>query len=402
MFQDEISSANEKLIEENDRIADLKMNVGNFISNSEILLVKAFFIKSAEENGIEYVFQENQLAKLKLKNKKMYICFFTAQNYRNQYNLLRNFVNECCDDDNGRKESDMKYVMIDADILEILVKQELSSESLPRHPLYIFVNNKYQEDPKTKPGHKVTPSYVLLDGDIPIVGDEAKKAKSGQYKNRIYDAKRMLGKKFSHSSIQQGKKCWPFEVRADIHDRPLIHTENYKDKWIYPEQISAFVLERMKQIVENFHLGTKEQITDAVITVPAHFNDAEREATKHAAELAGINVLRLLSEPSAAGLAFCYHKQQFLERSVLVYDLGGGTFDVSVMKINQGHINVQAVGGDSYLGGNDFDDRLLKYCIGKFRILFKENLSTNANAVRRLRNACITAKEHLSGASTYQ
>uniref|UniRef100_A0AC35FZT0 Uncharacterized protein n=1 Tax=Panagrolaimus sp. PS1159 TaxID=55785 RepID=A0AC35FZT0_9BILA len=439
LFQDKDPSANKRLEVESTRIADLKQNVLIFISSSDKLIVKSIFIKTAEEYNVTYISQESQLAKLKLGNKKLYVCFFSAHNYYTHYELLTNFIQESNSNRGSPCSNTMIYILIDADILSNVVKQELKLNDLPKHPLYIYENNKYQEDPKTKPvsrkhniavgidlgttnscvavygnngvevlanhsGSKVTPSFVVFDGFEVVVGNEAKYAKPDKYKNRIYDTKRMIGKSFSDPALQKDKKTWPFKIVPDSQGRPKIHIENFKNEehWFYPENISAFILRKMKEIVEQLYLGTGEEVTEAVITVPAYFNDAQRNATKLAAEMAGLRVLRLLNEPSAAGLAFSYHKQIFLERKVLVYDLGGGTFDVSIMVINQGQIEVKAVAGDTHLGGNDFDQLLLEFCIEKFQQQTRQNIKDNPNAIRKLRNASIIAKEHLSTSLKYE
>uniref|UniRef100_A0A914R5A9 SNTX MACPF/CDC-like domain-containing protein n=1 Tax=Panagrolaimus davidi TaxID=227884 RepID=A0A914R5A9_9BILA len=407
LVQDEISSANDLLNQENTVIADLKRRVHIFISSSDKLISKLIFIKNAEENSVKYVHQENQLAQLKLQTKKLYICFISAQNYHSSFNLLRKFVQE-------KKDAEMKYVMIDADLLCEVVKRELGMKKLPQHPLYIFSNGKYEEDPKTRKapckhqvsvgidlgttnscvavyskngvevladdlGHKVVPSYVFLEGNTAVVG-------------QITDAKRMLGKKFNDLSIQKDKKTWPFEIGHDTHERPKIHVKNYKDEWVFPENISALVLGKMKEIVETFHLKDNEKLLDAVITVPAYFNDVQKEATKYAAKLAGLNVLKLLNESSAAGLAFSYQDREFRERTVFIYDFGGGTIDVLSLKINHGQINVPILHVKNYKEGRVFPEKLSAFVWGKMKKIVELNSKDN----EKLLDAVITVPAYFN------
>ena len=212
----------------------------------------------------------------------------------------------------------------------------------------------------------------------------------------------MIGKKHSDPSLQSDLENlkWPFTVHSD-NDRPTIQIKNFQNKTQYfsPEQISSSVLNKMKSIAEEFHLGHGKTLDQAVITVPAYFNDDQKQATIVAARLAGLNVLRLLSEPSAAGLAFCYQrlkKNLYTEQNILVYDLGGGTFDVSIMQMIGGRIDVKVTSGDTHLGGNDFDGKLIDFCVRKFEEDTGEDISSDRKALWKLRTACITAKELLS------
>jgi heat shock protein 1/8 len=250
-------------------------------------------------------------------------------------------------------------------------------------------------------GDRTTPSYVLFLDNKPIVGKGAKTTNSKNTKQLVYDAKRMLGKKFTDTTLKKDLKDmkWPFIVKVDDEQRPRIHIDKFQDRshQFLPEQISAYVLQKMKKVAEEFHLGPGKALESAVITVPAYFNDDQKQATKAAAEMAGLKVLRLLSEPSAAGLAFCYQRlkeELHHEHTILVYDLGGGTFDVSIMKIVNGQIEVKITDGDTHLGGNDFDANLIEFCTNKVH----ENISENKKALWKLRSACIVAKEYLSNA----
>jgi heat shock protein 1/8 len=253
-------------------------------------------------------------------------------------------------------------------------------------------------------GSRTTPSFVLINDDEIRVGKSAKEANVKNSQNLVYDAKRMIGKVHSDKDLQSDISTlkWPFKVDKDTYDRPILNIPNLKTrvKKVYlPEEISAFVLQEIKNVVEDLHLGHGKNLADAVITVPAYFNDSQKKATEDAANLAGLKVLKLLSEPSAAGLAFCYQRLKedlSNEHTILVYDLGGGTFDVSIMYICNGQIEVKCVNGDTHLGGNDFDARLIEFLIKKFKEKSDEDVKNNKKALWKLRDAAIKAKEHLS------
>lgn len=216
-------------------------------------------------------------------------------------------------------------------------------------------------------------------------------------KNTVFDAKRLIGRKFDDQKIQEDLKHWPFTVLND-GGKPKIQVE-YKGeiKKFAPEEISSMVLTKMREIADTF-LGRK--VTDAVVTVPAYFNDSQRQATKDAGAIAGLNVLRIINEPTAAALAYGLDKNLKGEKNVLIFDLGGGTFDVSILAIDEGSLfQVKSTAGDTHLGGEDFDNRLVNHFIQEFKRKHNKDLSNNTRAVRRLRTACERAKRTLSSST---
>merc|ERR1711976_540182 len=196
-------------------------------------------------------------------------------------------------------------------------------------------------------------------------------------------------------------KLWPFDVQGGHEGKPMISVQHQgEQKQFHPEEISAMVLTKMKETAEQY-LG--EGVTDAVITVPAYFNDAQRQATKDAGTVAGLNVLRVINEPTAAAIAYGLDKKGSSgesEKNVLIFDLGGGTFDVSVLSIDDGMFEVKATAGDTHLGGEDFDNRLVEYFTAEFKRKYKKDLTHNKRALRRLRTACERAKRTLSASAT--
>ncbi|KAK0055567.1 heat shock protein 70 A1 [Biomphalaria pfeifferi] len=246
-------------------------------------------------------------------------------------------------------------------------------------------------------GNRTTPSYVAFTDAERLVGDAAKNQAAMNPSNTIFDAKRLIGRKFSDKTVQADMKHWPFTV-VEVDGRPKIKAE-YKgeQKLFAPEEISSMVLTKMKETAEAY-LGGK--VTDAVITVPAYFNDAQRQATKDAGAIAGLNVLRIINEPTAAALAYGLDKGERGEKNVLIFDLGGGTFDVSVLTIDEGSMfEVKATAGDTHLGGEDFDNRLVAHFMEEFKRKFNKDMSKNPRAVRRLRTACERAKRTLSSST---
>uniref|UniRef100_A0A3Q3MRE3 Heat shock protein family A (Hsp70) member 2 n=1 Tax=Labrus bergylta TaxID=56723 RepID=A0A3Q3MRE3_9LABR len=232
-------------------------------------------------------------------------------------------------------------------------------------------------------GNRTTPSYVAFTDTERLIGDAAKNQVALNPSNTVFDAKRLIGRKMDDPVVQADMKHWPFNVVTD-GGRPKIQVE-YKgeNKSFYPEEISSMVLVKMKEIAEAY-LGQK--VSNAVITVPAYFNDSQRQATKDAGVIAGLNVLRIINEPTAAAIAYGLDKGKSRERNVLIFDLGGGTFDVSIMTIEDGIFEVKSTAGDTHLGGEDFDNRM-------------KDISQNKRALRRLRTACERAKRTLSSSS---
>uniref|UniRef100_A0A4W2C164 Heat shock protein family A (Hsp70) member 1B n=10 Tax=Artiodactyla TaxID=91561 RepID=A0A4W2C164_BOBOX len=245
-------------------------------------------------------------------------------------------------------------------------------------------------------GNRTTPSYVAFTDTERLIGDAAKNQVALNPQNTVFDAKRLIGRKFGDPVVQSDMKHWPFRVIND-GDKPKVQV-SYKGetKAFYPEEISSMVLTKMKEIAEAY-LG--HPVTNAVITVPAYFNDSQRQATKDAGVIAGLNVLRIINEPTAAAIAYGLDRTGKGERNVLIFDLGGGTFDVSILTIDDGIFEVKATAGDTHLGGEDFDNRLVNHFVEEFKRKHKKDISQNKRAVRRLRTACERAKRTLSSST---
>lgn len=248
-------------------------------------------------------------------------------------------------------------------------------------------------------GNRTTPSYVSFNDSERLVGDAAKNQASSNPENTIFDVKRLLGRKFNDASVQSDMKHFPFSV-IDSGGLPKIQAK-YKSelKTFTPEEISSMILVKMKEIAEAY-IG--KEVKDAVITVPAYFNDAQRQATKDAGVIAGLNVTRIINEPTAAAIAYGLDKKSSGEKNVLIYDLGGGTFDVSLLTIDDGIFEVKATAGDTHLGGEDFDNILVNHFVNEFKRKHKKDMSQNQRALRRMRNACEKAKRTLSSSTTAQ
>uniref|UniRef100_A0A8B9JJ77 Heat shock cognate 71 kDa protein n=1 Tax=Astyanax mexicanus TaxID=7994 RepID=A0A8B9JJ77_ASTMX len=245
-------------------------------------------------------------------------------------------------------------------------------------------------------GNRTTPSYVAFTDTERLIGDAAKNQVAMNPTNTIFDAKRLIGRRFDDGVVQSDMKHWPFTVINDS-TRPKVQVD-YKGeaKSFYPEEISSMVLVKMKEIAEAY-LG--KTVTNAVITVPAYFNDSQRQATKDAGTISGLNVLRIINEPTAAAIAYGLDKKVGSERNVLIFDLGGGTFDVSILTIEDGIFEVKSTAGDTHLGGEDFDNRMVNHFITEFKRKHKKDISDNKRAVRRLRTACERAKRTLSSST---
>ena len=247
-------------------------------------------------------------------------------------------------------------------------------------------------------GNRTMPSYVAFADSERLVGEAAKNQCAMNPKNTIFDAKRMIGRMWDDPVLQKDIKMWPFIVVQDS-GRPVIKVE-YKGetKLFKPEEVSSMVLTKLKETAEDF-LGQK--VTDAVITCPAYFNDAQRQATKDAATIAGLNTLRILNEPTSAALCYGLDKKKTggKEMNVLIFDLGGGTFDVSLLAIDEGVFQVKATNGDTHLGGEDFDQRMMEHFVKEFQTKHKKDLSGSDRALRRLRTACERAKCTLSSST---
>ena len=248
-------------------------------------------------------------------------------------------------------------------------------------------------------GNRTTPSYVSFTDTERLIGDGAKNQASMNPENTIFDAKRLIGRKFDDPAVQSDINHFPFKVLSDPSGKPLIQAK-YKEelKTFQPEEISSMVLTKMKEIAESY-IG--ETVTDAVVTVPAYFNDSQRQATKDAGVISGLNVLRIINEPTAAAIAYGLDKVNSEdEKVVLIFDLGGGTFDVSLLSIDDGVFEVKSTAGDTHLGGEDFDNILMKYFIDEFKRKHKVDISDNKRSLRRLKTACERAKRTLSSSNT--
>jgi len=245
-------------------------------------------------------------------------------------------------------------------------------------------------------GNRTTPSYVAFTDTERLIGDAAKNQVAMNPSNTIFDAKRLIGRKYDDASVVSDKKYWPFEV-INEGSKPKLQVE-YKGetKAFFPEEISSMVLVKMKETAEAY-LG--KTVTSAVVTVPAYFNDSQRQATKDAGTISGLNVLRIINEPTAAAIAYGLDKKVGGERNVLIFDLGGGTFDVSILTIEDGIFEVKSTSGDTHLGGEDFDNRMVNHFTQEFKRKHKKDMGDNKRAVRRLRTACERAKRTLSSST---
>ena len=242
-------------------------------------------------------------------------------------------------------------------------------------------------------GARSIPSYVAFTDTDRLVGEAAKSQAAGNTANTIYDAKRLIGRKFSDPLVQEDIKRYPFKVVGDASDRPQIVVQTKDgEKKFYPEEISAMLLQKMKQMVESY---VGQEVKDAVITVPAYFNDAQRQATKDAGVIAGLNVLRIINEPTAAAIAYGLEKTKG-EKNILIFDCGGGTHDISILTIDDGVFEVKSTAGNTHLGGEDFDNLICDWACDEFRKKTKLDIKSNARAYRRLRNVAERAKRILS------
>ncbi|PGH33907.1 chaperone DnaK [[Emmonsia] crescens] len=247
----------------------------------------------------------------------------------------------------------------------------------------IFVNDQ---------GNRITPSYVAFTDDERLVGDAAKNQFAANPTRTIYDVKRLIGRKFDDIDAQKDIKHFPFRV-INKDGKPQVKVEvNGKDKNFTPEEVSAMVLGKMKEIAENY-LG--KTVTNAVVTVPAYFNDNQRQATKDAGIIAGLNVLRVVNEPTAAAIAYGLDKTGD-ERQIIVYDLGGGTFDVSLLSIDNGAFEVLATAGDTHLGGEDFDQRVINHFVKLYNKKNNVDITKDLKTMSKLKREVEKAKRTLS------
>ncbi|GJJ12012.1 hypothetical protein Clacol_006250 [Clathrus columnatus] len=245
-------------------------------------------------------------------------------------------------------------------------------------------------------GHRITPSWVSFTDDERLIGDAAKNAFHSNPENTVFDAKRLIGRKFSEPEVQRDMKHWPFKV-IDKNGNPAVQVKHKGESRNFtPEEISAMVLTKMKETAEAY-LGHK--VTHAVVTVPAYFNDAQRQATKDAGVIAGLTILRIINEPTAAAIAYGLDKKDG-ESQIIVYDLGGGTFDVSLLSIEDGVFEVLATSGDTHLGGEDFDNRVIDYMVKTYKKKTGVDVTNNLRAMGKLKREVEKAKRTLSSQSS--
>ncbi|KAK2976869.1 hypothetical protein RJ640_009320 [Escallonia rubra] len=245
-------------------------------------------------------------------------------------------------------------------------------------------------------GNRTTPSCVAFTDTERLIGDAAKNQDAMNPTNTVFDAKRLIGRRFSDTSVQSDVKLWPFKVIPGADDKPMIAiTYKGEEKQLAPEEVSSMVLVKMRETAEVF-LGSN--IKNAVVTVPAYFTDSQRQATKDAGAIAGLNVMRIINEPTAAAIAYGFLRKESIvgAKNVLVFDLGGGTFDVSLLTIEEGIIEVKTTAGITHLGGEDFDNRMVNHFMKEFKRKFKKDISKDQRALRRLRTACERTKRILS------
>lgn len=245
-------------------------------------------------------------------------------------------------------------------------------------------------------GNRTTPSYVAFTDTERLIGDSAKNQAASNTANTVFDAKRLIGRSFDDTTVQNDLKHMPFRVVADTNNKPtiVVHYQG-EEKRFLPEEISSMVVSKMKEIAEAY-IG--KPVANAVITVPAYFNDGQRQATKDAGSIAGVNVMRIINEPTAAAIAYGLDKNDG-EKNILIFDLGGGTFDVSLLALDDGIFEVKATAGDTHLGGEDFDNRMVEFFTQEFKRKTRKDISSNPRALRRLRTACERAKRTLSSST---
>jgi len=244
-------------------------------------------------------------------------------------------------------------------------------------------------------GNRVTPSYVAFTDTERLIGDAAKNQAATNPTNTIYDAKRLIGRKFTDATVQKDMKLWPFKV-TNKEGKPYLNVDYKEEKKTFsPEEVSAMVLSKMKETAEAY-LG--KSVTHAVVTVPAYFNDAQRQATKDAGIITGMTIMRIINEPTAAAIAYGLDKKDSGEQNILVFDLGGGTFDVSVLTIDSGVFEVMATNGDTHLGGEDFDNRIMDHMFKTFKRKYGKDAGKDKRAVQKMRREVERAKRTLSTA----
>lgn len=261
----------------------------------------------------------------------------------------------------------------------------------------VWQNNKVEIIANDQ-GNRTTPSYVAFNDKERLIGEAAKNQSAMNPSNTVFDAKRLIGRKFTDETVQNDMRHFPFKIISKDGNKPFISiTYKGEEKHFAPEEISSMILTKMKETAESY-LGT--EVTGAVVTVPAYFNDSQRQATKDAGTIAGLEVKRIINEPTAAAIAYGLDKtSDNEEKNILIFDLGGGTFDVSLLTLDEGLFEVRATSGDTHLGGEDFDSRMVNHFVTEFKRKHKKDITTNPRALRRLRTACERAKRTLSSST---
>merc|ERR1719514_31622 len=255
----------------------------------------------------------------------------------------------------------------------------------------IYKNGRVEIIPNDQ-GNRITPSWVAFNEEERLIGDAAKNQAAINPENPVFDVKRLIGRKYGDTTVQHDKKLLPYKI-VDSGGKPYVEVLYKKEKKTYsPEEVSAMVLTKMKEVAETF-LG--KEVKNAVVTVPAYFNDAQRQATKDAGTISGLNVMRIINEPTAAAIAYGLDKKSG-EKNILVFDLGGGTFDVSLLTIDNGVFEVIATSGDTHLGGEDFDNRVIQHLLKVFKRKEGTDAAKDKRAIQKLRREVERAKRQLS------
>ena len=262
----------------------------------------------------------------------------------------------------------------------------------------VWIGDRVEVIPDHQTGSRIIPSYVSFTNDEKLVGDASKNVSTMYPKNTLYDIKRLIGRKYDDPIVQADKKLWSFDVSADENNKPVVKVD-YKgeEKKFYPEEISAMVLSRLKETAEAY-LG--HPVKKAVVTVPAYFNDSQRQATKDACIISGMECLRIINEPTAAAIAYGLDKKTEAESTILIFDEGGGTHDLSVLTLDGGIFEVKATAGDTHLGGSDIDNIIVDYLCDDIKKKHKKDIKENAKALKRLNIAAERAKKNLSSSTT--
>ena len=262
----------------------------------------------------------------------------------------------------------------------------------------VWIGDRVEVIPDHQTGSRIIPSYVAFTNEEKLVGDAAKNISTMYPKSTLYDIKRLIGRKYDDSYVQADKKLWSFDVVGDDNNKPVINVD-YKgeNKKFYPEEISAMVLARLKETAEAY-LG--HPVKKAVVTVPAYFNDSQRQATKDACAISGMECLRIINEPTAAAIAYGLDKKSDKESTILIFDEGGGTHDLSVLSIDGGIFEVKATAGDTHLGGSDIDNLIVDHLCNEIKKKHSKDVKSNPKALKRLNIAAERAKKNLSSSTT--